>query len=81
METNRTDHALPGRLVAEIFEGFGEEDSIVDRLLALPVAVRAEDGRTNAWEAGVAKRLEKVLADRMRERIEGGFDRPSDKAA
>ena len=81
METNRTDHALPGRLDAEIFEGFGEDDSIVDRLLALPVVPQTSKGKRNAWDAGVARRLEKVLADRMRERIEGHGDNATDRAA
>lgn len=74
MEPNRTSHALPGRLDLEIFHGFGEDDSIVDRLLALPVAMPSHDGKLNAWDAGVARRLEKLLADRMRERIAGGPD-------
>ncbi len=76
MEPNCTSHALPGRLDLEVFHGFGEDDSIVDRLLALPVATPSHDGKPNAWDAGVARRLEKLLADRMRERIAGGSDIP-----
>ncbi|PSJ53104.1 hypothetical protein [Kumtagia ephedrae] len=75
MEQNRIDHALPGRLDQAIFNGFGDDDSIVDRLLALPVATPAHDGKPNVWEAGVARRLEKLLADEMRERIEGKPER------
>lgn len=75
MEPNRTEHSLPGRLDLEIFHGFGENDSIVDRLLALPVVTPSDDGKRNAWDAGVARRLEKLLADRMRERIEGHTER------
>jgi hypothetical protein len=71
METNRTDGLLPGRLDAEIFSSFGDEDSIVDRLLALPVATSAREDGLAAWEAGIARRLEKMLAERIRERIEG----------
>ncbi len=71
MEPNRTRQALPGRLDLEILDGFGESDSIVDRLLALPVVPQIGDTRPNVWEAGVARRLEKRVADQMRERIEG----------
>jgi hypothetical protein len=71
MEPNRTHHPLPGRLDLEIFDSFGEEDSIVDRLLALPVVPRVGDARPNVWEAGVARRLEKRVADQMRERLDG----------
>ena len=71
MEPNRTHHSLPGRLDIEIFDSFGAEDSIVDRLLALPVVPKVGDTRPNIWEAGVARRLEKRVADQMRERLEG----------
>ena len=71
MEPNRTQQALPGRLDLEILDCFGETDSIVDRLLALPVVPQIGDTRPNVWEAGVARRLEKRVADQMRERIEG----------
>ena len=81
METNRTNRELPGRLDTEIFEGFGEDDSIVDRLLALPVVPQTSEGKRNAWDAGVARRMEKVLADRMRQRIEGHGDNTTDRAA
>lgn len=72
MEPNRNSHSLPGRLVHEIFHGFGENDSIVDRLLALPVATPSSDGRSDIFDAAVARRMEKLLADRMREEIEAG---------
>jgi len=72
MEPNRTHTPLPGRLVHEIFHGFGESDSIVDRLLALPVAPPSGDEGPNVWDTAVARRLEKQLSDRMRERIEAG---------
>jgi hypothetical protein len=71
MEPNRTHPHLPGRLDIEIFESFGEQDSIVDRLLALPVVPHSGDTRPNVWETGVARRLEKRVADQMRERLEG----------
>lgn len=71
MEPNRTQQALPGRLDLEIFEGFGKSDSIVDRLLALPVVPQVGDARPDIWETGIARRLEKRVADQMRERIEG----------
>jgi hypothetical protein len=72
MEPNRSPHSLPGRLVHEIFHGFGEKDSIVDRLLALPVATPSSDGKPDIFDAAVARRMEKLLADRMREEIEAG---------
>ncbi len=71
MQPNRTQQALPGHLDLEIFDRFGETDSIVDRLLALPVVPQIGDARPNVWEAGLARRLEKRVADQMRERIEG----------
>jgi hypothetical protein len=71
MEPDRTHYPLPGRLDLEIFDSFGEEDSIVDRLLALPVVPQVGDARPNIWEAGVARRLEKRVADQMRERLDG----------
>jgi hypothetical protein len=70
MEPNRNDHTLPSRLDLEIFHGFGDNDSIVDRLLSLPVAAPSDEGKLNAWDVGVTRRLEKLLADRMRKRIE-----------
>jgi hypothetical protein len=72
MEPNRNTHSLPGRLVHEIFHGFGENDSIVDRLLALPVVTPSSEGKPNAWDSAMARRMEKLLADRMREEIEAG---------
>jgi hypothetical protein len=71
MEPNRTHHPLPGRPDLEIFDSFGEEDSIVDRLLALPVVPRIGDARPDVWEAGVARRMEKRVADHMRQRLDG----------
>jgi hypothetical protein len=72
MEPNRTHPRLPGRLDVEIFESFGEKDSIVDRLLALPVVSQFGNARPNVWDAGVARRLEKRVSDEMRERLESG---------
>jgi hypothetical protein len=71
MEPNRTHHPLPGRLDLEIFDSFGEDDSIVDRLLALPVVPQLGDARPDVWEAGVARRMEKRVADHMRQRLDG----------
>ena len=72
MEPNRIHNPLPGRLVHEIFHGFGESDSIVDRLLALPVVPPRGEESVNVLDTAVARRLEKQLSDRMRERIEAG---------
>lgn len=69
MEPNRKDPALPGRLETEIFEAFGETDSIVDRLFSIPVpALDARDG-IGLFETGVVRHLERLVADRMRAKI------------
>ena len=53
----------PGRLCAR-----ADDDSIVDRLFALPAA---DEREPRQFDAGVVRRLEKVLADRIRARIGG----------
>ncbi len=65
MEPNRTHH---GRFDAEGLAYLAEEASIVDSLFDLPAA---GDEGSDRWQAGVTRRLEKVLADRIRARIEG----------
>ena len=65
MEPNRT-HAE--RFDVDILLCRAEQDSIVDCLFDLPAP--ADEG-SDHWQAGVKRRLEKVLADRIRARIEG----------
>ena len=66
MEPNRSHR---GRFEAVgMLPDLAEEDSIVDRLFDLPAA---GDEGSDRWQAHVTRRLEKVLAERIRARIEG----------
>jgi hypothetical protein len=75
METNRTHPISNARLEAEIFGSGGDTDSIVDRLFAMPPAAAGTHGEA-LWQVGVARRLERVLAERIRARIEARAPRP-----
>lgn len=68
MTMNSIDTPAIGALEAEIFSAFGETDSIIDRLLSMPHPP-AGAGGVAQWEAGVVRRMEKVLSDRIRERL------------
>ncbi len=66
MQQSQSRTSLPGRLEDELFKSLGESESIVDRLLELPIPdARSDDPVDN----GVARRMERMLAERMRERI------------
>lgn len=65
MEPNRTQH---NRFDGDAPPCLAEEQSIVDGLFDLPAA--ADEG-SDRWQAGVTRRREKLLADRIRARIEG----------
>jgi hypothetical protein len=67
MPQSEYETSLPGRLEDELFKSLGENDSIVDRLLELPLP----DTRScDPVDQGLARRMEQVLAQRMRQRIQ-----------
>jgi hypothetical protein len=67
MEPNRHSAAQPDALHIDLM---GECDSIVDRLLSVPVPrLDARDG-VAIYETVVARRVEKLLVEQMRRRIE-----------
>jgi len=65
MEPNRTPSE---RFDVDALLFRAEQGSIVDCLFDLPAT--AQDSADH-WQAGMSRRLEKVLADRIRARIEG----------
>jgi hypothetical protein len=65
-----TQPSLPGHIEAALFEAFGEDDSIVDRLLSLPARPSERSSGAAAWDAAVALRLEQLLGQRMRRRMQ-----------
>ena len=67
MQQSQSRTSLPGRLEDELFRSLGDTDSIVDRLLELPIP---ETGSGDPVDQGLARRMERILAERMRERIE-----------
>jgi hypothetical protein len=68
MEQNHRQVGNSDHFDAHILAARGEDESIVDRLFDLPAP---DEGAPRQWHAGVTRRLEKVLADRIRARIGG----------
>jgi hypothetical protein len=80
METNRTKtHPQSGfdAQVGALLDRIHESTSIVDSLMAMPLP--AEDRAAPEWDAAVARRLERRLADTMRAIIEP--DQPQQRSA
>lgn len=67
MESNRANRSVSSRQ--------DDEDSIVDRLLAMPLPASENHAGVTAWQNGIARRVEKVLAEKMRARIEDQAER------
>ena len=77
METNRTDAYAGAHPDVEIIGAGMAGDSIVDHLFSIPAGAGAHGGEA-LWEAGVARRMERVLVERIRARIDGRAARQYD---
>lgn len=70
MEPNRTETSPRSHPDGEIVGAHMAVDSIVDRLFSIPAGAAAQGGEA-LWEAGVARRMERILVERIRARIDG----------
>jgi hypothetical protein len=78
MVMNRTkfDHSGFDAQVGALLDRVQEQASIVDSLMAMPLP--AENDAPREWNTAVTRRLERRLADAMRDLIEG---EPAKKSA
>jgi hypothetical protein len=75
MVTNRKQSGPTGfdAQAGALLDRTHESASIVDSLMAMPLPDDGDGPRT--WNSAVAQRLERRLADAMRDRIEGDPDK------
>jgi hypothetical protein len=77
MDENRTNFARAGfdAQVGALLDRVQEQASIVDSLMAMPLA--GESDAPREWNTAVTRRLERRLADAMRVIIEGEPEKKS----